>query len=68
MASFALLATTNNTFAQEEDSSDDYSDSEDFDWAESSDDGDDQVVRLTGENFYQETVGKRVFVEFYDPM
>ena len=46
---------------------------DDFDWSElssdsSSDDDADSVVRLMATNFYEKTVGKRVFVKFYDPM
>ena len=46
---------------------------DDFDWSElssdsGSDDDADSVVRLLATNFYEKTVGKRVFVKFYDPM
>ena len=28
----------------------------------------DLFVRLTGDNFYEKTLHKRVFIDFYDPM
>ena len=45
-------------------------DDDDLDWDDdSSDDDDDNVVRILGsDDFYRQTVGKNVFIEFYDPM
>lgn len=67
LASLALMANTN--FAQD---SNDYDEDEEYDedfgWSDDSSDEDDLVVRLTGDDFYEQTAGKRVFVEFYDPM
>lgn len=40
---------------------DDVSDSDDYDSTS-------HVVRLTGDNFYEKSRNKRVFVDFYDPM
>jgi hypothetical protein len=43
-------------------------DDDDLTPSSSSDDEDSSVVKLTVENFYQATLGKTVFVKFYDPM
>ena len=52
--------------AQEDYDSDDWGSSEDDD-DEDYDDKNDPVVRLTGENFFEKTWDKNVFIDFYDP-
>jgi len=70
LASLALLANTSFALSDSDDHDDEDEefDDEDLVWSSSDDDEDDLVVRLTGDDFYELTVGKRLFVEFYDPM